>query len=116
MAAVVDNQRLAAPAPDCDGERGADDDVHHRADRHEQCEQPDEVGAFGALSAKRILHPFAAGKGQSAGQDRAVPHYCWAESADGVGSRLVWVCGGVLLSSSARAPTASLGTWPDSER
>src|SRR5690349_7996942 len=115
MLAVVDREHgLPAPQHRHDQSDG-DDHIHDRANDHENGEEADEIGVLGALASERVLHAGAAGKAEPR-DDPAAPHHCWSESAGLGGWRLVWVCGGVLLTSSARALTASLRSWPERVR
>jgi len=108
-------QRAPRSPPQRGDQPGADQQIHDRADDQEEEEQIDEVRAFGALAAERVLDTFAPGKEQR-GADDEDGTFHGVSGSFRTGSRRVWVIGGALLISSARAETASLRTCPDSER
>jgi len=113
MRAAFDRQNLAV----CQSCRQPADHqhIHDEADDQEGRKQPDEACVVGACAAECRLDSGATGKARCGDDTGAEPpaHHCWAESDGSTGSRFVCVWGGVLLSSSAREPTASFGAWPD---
>ena len=112
VSSIFNGEQLS-PVRDRAGQMPQRPTIHdHDNTVHECCEQPElklEIGATRATESSWIPeHPERQLEQQTA-DDQPPAFHCEANSDGSTGSRLVWVCGGVLLSSSARDPTASLG-------